>query len=604
MKNLLLALLVLLILVIESVVSATNFPEIDINNYQPAYSTGIYDPTVGDTCSSTVTNKWFTSVNQTCLTLPILDITPTGVDCSGSSGVNPNDSSQYIIRDTGGLAQLNNGTYNQFFLCPGDYSGASDITLTANGTVGTRRWLIQCDGASDVCLTSSTSHPYKDKDIGYEQAQVPAIAIEGDYWVLTGLKCISEKIGDGGPGWCFNVQVTSGDASYNILDRLWVDGSQIDGPDDEEAQTRLVRFFHNSDYSKIQFSVIGPCYPDVNSDHYGIYRRHGSPKRHIVSNEIFDCSDAIQAGTAADSYGGEIVENNDIYYSTYLRMDCGSGGGIQQGETLDQARNVNGDCVCGEEPIDIKAGGVSGDWDYWVNNRIWGGRPYAWAYKPSSTAMTKECGATGAGRGATAINFNDNSAYMYFLGNIISDSQTGIFYGGGGDDGPNRNVTYLEQNLFHGIEVFEDDDGTNTFRHGCIGIGTAEKDSYMFNTCIMETAGTQLFTVGGTNEELEIACNIFIGGGPSEYTYTPTPPYIANNVYVDGADVSDDSNPNPSSGTHTTSAIGLGQYKYYRKLLTGPELITVNGVVPGSNNPDSWKTHCSGYTRRSGYGAN
>lgn len=580
---------------------AATFPLTDANGYRVAYSTPIYDSAAGDTCSSTVTNKWFTSVLQTCLQIPKLDTAPTAVDCLGSSGVNPNDGDQYIIRDTGGFGQLNSSSYDVFFVCPGDYSGAADILLTQDGSSGTRRWMIHCDGPGDACDTSSTSHPYTDESDGYEQALMPAIHIKARWWVLSGLKCVAEKRASGGKNYCFQVSGDDvDDARSNVLDRVRADCSGIDGPQEEEPNHRCVSLWDDSGDSTIQFSAVGPCYPDVDVDNYALYLKNDNLNggRRVIGNELFDCTDNIQQGDGSDDLGGLVVENNDIYFSTYRRVDCDSTGGIQQGESLDDARNVNGNCICAEELVDVKDGGSSDDWDYWMNNRFWGGRAKAWSYKPSSDSLRPECGASGAGGAAASIALNNETRYQHFVGNIMGDSQTGaIFYG----IDPDRESTNWEQNIFHGIEKFHDGPDTNgqEYSHGCIAFSVDAKDSFMFNTCQLE-AGTWTFD---GDADTEVACNIFIGGNGSSGN-SITQAKISNNVYVDGADSSEDSNPSPSAGTHSLASMGFETYRYYRKLLDpdGPELITVPNIVPTATNPDNYQEHCSSYTPLTGYG--
>jgi len=60
----------------------------------------------------------YTAQYEVPLSIPV----PTGsISCVGASSANPNANAEYIIRGTAGWDEINNPSYDKFFVCPGNY---------------------------------------------------------------------------------------------------------------------------------------------------------------------------------------------------------------------------------------------------------------------------------------------------------------------------------------------------------------------------------------------------------------------------------------------------------------------------------------------------
>ena len=109
-------------------------------------------------------------------------------------------------------------------------------------------------------------------------------------------------------------------------------------------------------------------------------------------------------GGGATDYSGTIIDENDIYFTNERYTNC---QGIY---------DPNGDCLAGENTIDIKVGGTFGNPVIISNNRMWG-------VKPLDKTLLGGTGAVGR-----IGNVHLESLYVKFDGNILFDSEKGIIF--------------------------------------------------------------------------------------------------------------------------------------------------------------------------------
>jgi len=399
----------------------------------------------------------------------------------------------------GDWSKLNDPNYSVICLAPGDYTSKGTITLSASGTSNAKRWLRYYTTGTD-----NGEHPV---DMS-ARAIVKQINIPGSHWVV-------HRISVDGSDW--ENYITGTD---NVLDKLLV----------ENTHHNAIDFASNAHRNSIQNSVVRNVLPTPNLDSSCVAK--GDAKSiYVVNNELYNCTDGVQAPQGAYDGGDLIIENNDIYATASYY----SGSNYS----------------CAENAIDLKHGGTPSMLTRVINNRVWG-------MKWNDT----NCGGTGAAGEAIVIHEDGGpSDYVLVQNNIIFDSFYGVTSPNAGSD----HVSIIGNIIFN----ISDPTGTSV----AIGIDKSDRWEVYLNT-IINSGGA--FTTG-TNTDLR--CNLVINSPANGYIGSGT--QIAYNAFYNS----------PTSYTGnaivqpSATAAQTVQHSFWRKLHTGPEQIQIPNAKSSNASP-------------------
>jgi len=450
----------------------------------------------------------------------------------------------------------NNSGDKVFCIQKGDHTSKGPINTNFAGTNGNEKWLIYEDGAG---VEGLQVNPYNQSPAN--RAAVEGLIIDQGYWIVNGLYV------DGNDGY-FDVYV---DANNVVVDNLAVDGQYMGADTDAAA----VKVEDNSENVTVQNSTIFECKLLEGLDTNGVSFPPGSDNIYFVGNEIWDCSDNIITSNAPDTnVSGGVIENNDMYKTSALYIDCAD-------TTWPYTFTPTGNCVCSENYIDLKQGGSStSDPLTIMQNRFWG-------IRPGSQSSGGDCGATGEAQGDGLQFQNSSSDYILVKNNIMEDSQKGVRFATG------ASYNEVTGNVFHDFEEFysgqparvisfEDSSGGKNL----VADNTIANNENVAGMDYVRLAGDSRFDCNAMIDAQNVDGS-FSGSGASSYN----------------AIIGDSASPGGSNQTVETAAnSNLINFTYYRKLITGPELVTVTGIKPTATTP--WLNHCSGWTAPSGYGMN
>lgn len=403
-----------------------------------------------------------------------------------------------IIDEVGDWADINDESLRVFCVKPGDYRGAEPqddanrIELTAAGTEQQRRFIVY-DGPSDA-------HPVNQTD--EERAIVDGFHFTSgaSHWAIVGLKV--DTSGNGGAR-TFPISVRGG-ADYNTLHRILADG-----PGDNFVNSYISRIYGNHTY--IQNSVFRNTLQaddQEGRDRYCI-NIAGSETlgTHIVSNELYDCTDSVQAvdRDEGNDYSGTVIAHNDMFFSPRYYSD---GEGNRDPE-------ASGDWTCGENAVDIKSASHDPDNPFVVvGNRMWG-------YSDSDA----DCGGSGTGKTANAITIHNSgneegatTRYVEVRNNIIFESEGGV--GIGWSEG----VT-LENNL---IERFGHKGADSGFESG-------QGRAFLTHDSSATTVRGNTFVDGvewaRISSPVRVENNVFVDAGSVDFAEFRIDPDVAGNAY-------------------------------------------------------------------------
>ena len=557
----------------------------DVNGYTPTYAASVTIPTPTDNGSG------------------------DGPDCTGASEVNPDASDEYIIKSNAGWAQINNTTYQYFFVCPGDYTSEGTITITQDGTSGNEQYLVwwtdsnydagdnyrgtawemgnDKTGAETCSDPNETLSDYTEiesrctKAAGTlgssDVAKVERILMSNaDYWIIDRL--VFEPDGDNG----FDTDAASNSQNY-VLQRSWFDCAGTGTTGNPECVN-----LRDSQDATLQYNVVAECRPTDNTDNaaFDMSSLSGDDNISIVGNEVFDCGKSgVEHGDQGND-DGHVIENNDFYVTTNLRMGCGSGNawdGTTLPFTSSAAHDANGKCGCYERPgFGTKSGSDTvGDPFRIIHNRAWGGREQGY-----TTSNGQACGGSGAPQGTacsvTRAGGTPAAEFVVLENNIVSDSEVGCtINGAGGGDDPANNT--FRGNFFHDIEDFatqSDYSGSGTAQSSAVFkfISGSDDTQIVYNTIV--NSETQV--IDGSETDFDFSANVMVDVGTVDGGGNPTK--VDYNAYVGAT-----TNPNYSGENNdyddTIANADLQTYCYWRKLQTEREQVCVESVVPTTSSP-------------------
>jgi hypothetical protein len=484
----------------------------------------------------------YTSKNEVSLSIPRPKDSPS---CSGKSQSLGNG--QYIIRGTDFDPAIFNSTiYSQFFVCPGDYRSKGDVKITKSGTKETRRYLV---GYHPSWTLKTKLWDSEIADPTFDQFTLYG----AQWWIVDRIKVKPKTRSSGNIGFEFYPNT---EADHNILNRIECDGREL-GVDDTKNPS-CVYINKRTSYSSVQNSFIHDCQPRHNNDSYGIYIRSSTDHIYIINNELRNCTQQIQVGAENMESPGTTIENNDMYFDTWVRMPC------RTDADWPRDRDPNGRCDCSEGNIDMKSGGSKEEPLLFIYNRVWGNREQGY------DKGTRECGGSGGytGRAIATLNYARNIVVRQ---NILSDSEIGIVNSHGGQE--HRNITF-KNNLIHDIRDFATDRDWDKPRQAKPSAAFVEyrgsKMSFIYNTIVNSD-----YSYRPRGRDAQYKCNLFVnagdklsgnfGGGPRDYNV-----YVGNSI----------SQGEQHKLIYTVPEAHFKRYCYWRRLQTKPELVCVDNVLP------------------------
>lgn len=289
------------------------------------------------------------------------------------------DPSVRLVQTEADWDDINDAAYRVFCVAPGDYRGIGNLYLDADGTSAAPRYVRYYDPSQPT----DERHPVQ--QAASERAIIATVVFaDASYWVFDRLTVTGD----------WEVVRFDAGSEHNVLNRVLVETSAVmvrHGAHDNTVQNSVLRNAPKVPGGDRVCMVLSGS----NNDNDVVI--HGT---RIVNNEIYDCTDGIQAWRVGGSthpidFGGTIIDQNDIYLTDGMYTDCNG--------NLDP----QGDCACAENAIDLKAAGTdSTNYLQVSNNRMWG-------FKPTDTA----CGGTGSGGAASVVHMTAN--YTLYQGNII-----------------------------------------------------------------------------------------------------------------------------------------------------------------------------------------
>lgn len=361
-----------------------------------------------------------------------------------------NQACQQIIGPTDSWSSIN-WSNNVICLAAGDHRSKGTLFINQSGSSSSRKMLRHSS------ITST--HPYKQS--GAQRATLSRIDITNRaYVVIDGLHL--------NPGFSDNAVFIGGTSNNIILNRMFTENTN--------SQQVLVNTPSASDIW-IQNSVMKDC--ATNSDWAAVGFFGGPVRMRVVNNEILGCPKGVY--TQENGAVGAVIENNDMYVPTYMYTDCNG--------VLD----VNGTCALAEIMFGHKSGGTQAEPMIIIHNRAWGTR------RSDPTVG----GGTEGYLVSISNNFDDPSAgtkWTLFRDNILMDAQGGI----------HSYWDFLNNNSFVGNIMYKMRAYNTSVISAAMEGMFMDNSEYYFNTII---DASQWFGSFSNGENQDIRCNVIISAG-------------------------------------------------------------------------------------------
>jgi len=400
-----------------------------INEYQTPIVFG------GDACDPVWTGAY-------CITHPMITGNPV---CSGSSGVNPNASSEYIIRDAAGFARINTGSETVYGVCPGDYSTGS-LAVTRQGASDTDGGLVKIVFYDDAAFDPQRSADDR-RIAGDSIARIPRLRYEAAstgnlYW--GGLTLMRDTVTANSAIYMASGPSTNRQDIY--YDRMDVVCENYNDP--QCTQNR------GADGITFQNGALGDCVMRKLNNNSGWWVHETSSNVRFVGNVAYDCSNIVQTGSNVVNGTGEgmIVEDNDLQYTAARYHTEGSSsywdkyasdGVIPESDT---AFSASGEYVCADGVATFRHGSASAlNPAVYKDNRVWGMR----------SSNNTGCAMFDAERGhAIKLLVRPSNTSIYNNVVIGGDEQLSLAACGGvaGCDGSTYQDIRVWNNFFYNLE--------------------------------------------------------------------------------------------------------------------------------------------------------
>jgi hypothetical protein len=494
----------------------------------------------------------YTYIPQFAPTIPTLPKpTDTPSALPTSSAVNPNASDEYIVYDRAGLVTaLASASYTYIFVAKGeditDGADADSITVTNGGTVGTPRWVIYFDPADLDAV--DTVAPWNDTQAN--RVNMPKLIFSGSsakYWYVVGIST----------GRLDTNQKT--DASYFTSSANNITYYRCNH---ENAQNHC----HNMDATS-SYITIYQCTIHNNNHQYLTTDQHGV-KMDGANQKVINCEFWNNAGDGVQEERGTgtdcIIEDCDFYETVFLNAS-----GQTDSNPNDRQNYI---FSYGQGAIETKKAS---------DTKIYGNRAF---YMRDKYAGDNWSGSVWALSTPADSKFRRDCRW-----NIVHDSSIGNFdYGNGrNEDTTNPSVTGGGHSIVRNIcyDVWD----TNTNVNVYLPISECEVYLNTFVDCVdnlwqnYRFDSSDIANVDVMGNWFQNTGNIINQGnwgttwkfGYNAYSGSYT---TANNVYPVGYEQA------------TPANLNMGDFKYYRKKLTGPEVATIPGIVPTSSTPVAFRT--------------
>lgn len=536
--------------------------------------------TLGWACAASanaaVVDYSYVADNEVDLTIPSISGDP---GCSGSSAENPNDANQYVIRDTGGLSNLDTTSWTEYFLCPGDYTSAGTTTFTRNCSETTPCWLIY------YSPTDPGTHPGTWDWDSSERTHLEDLDPSGASW----WRFVRVQWGMFNPAYTPGSQIPlSGGTGTTIIARCSRPG---------EGSTDIV--YHEivcegtsghamgtgssgaNDRITIQRSVIRHMEIQASTDVVGV-NIMSADDFHVISSELYGWTDALHLETQTSLR--TIFENNDIYIPERMFTDCSS-------STSAPVQDPNGECACFENMLDFKdvgEGDALSDSETVVKgNRI---RNMRFNHDP--------CGASGSNGGMTIsmslasepkykVKFWDNLFWGFDFPSSITENQ-GRLWSDTGDTSANHS--------FIGNLVEHESGGESNHLFPPL------QDTEFFLNTVVNAEWFMRLNDSRTNDtgSLDAMCNTFINV-PTPWVNTnllSASAVVGYNAYINsGSTLESNVDANSDYEQATLANMNFDDLRVEYNLITesaSPPTKTFTQVVPTSSTPQAYLDLCPG----------
>ena len=517
--------------------------------------------------SAAIVDYTYTVANEVTVTPPTATGGPSCAGASAEGGA----ADEYIIRDNAGFAELADVNYEKFFLCPGDYTGAGTTTITRNCSEGTPCWLVYYNA------TDPGTHPGTWAWNSADRTHLTRIDLNGASWwrfvrVQWGLFNPTFTPGaaipkDGAAGTTLIPTCSRPDQGSTdiIFDQILCEGFTSHGMGSKTAGS--------NDRITLKKSVVRFPHIEDNKDSNCI-AIFSSVDFYAISNEVYDCTDAFHLENPGAF--GTIIENNDIYLSSRIWVDCAS-------STTAPVQDNNGECACWENFIDLKDVGdsINDAVTLIAGNRFHGGRE---VHQDATS-----CGGSGGGgqmiqksnaaEDAWRVNIINNMAWDYkSAGGSTNDA---VFWNNVG--GVSRNFSVIGNVM----------DISGAPAKSAMRPGFQDAEIYL-NTVIGAAAWTRYSTGGG--QSTEALCNTLID--VADGIAGATPPAgskIGYNAFIASGAEEEVGFAGTNYEQATLANMNFDDLRINYNLITGsPDQYTFTDIVPSATTPAAYLNLCPG----------
>lgn len=300
--------------------------------------------------------------------------------------VAPGDDLQALVDDP---------AYAVYCLTPGQYG---TLSITRSGTSGTRLELRFYDPANPADTSRAIERPLE------KQAVFNQIDLFADYWTFYGIRMEGIPLETGSPDNIIEVR-----GSYNTIDGIYLTAS---GEPDIRMNGILLTW--SSTHNTVQNSFLtvpnAKPYRDM-----ACVRIGNSAYVTIVNNEMRDCAGdaiAINRGDPDDHRPGIVIEDNELYITPALYVDCTDPSLVPPGYQ----------CSCAENALDVKhtvaETVVDPDPSDWLQVR----KNIMYGFRPAEVT----CGGSGTLSQAIGIPADQRADYAVIEDNIVFDTGIGL----------------------------------------------------------------------------------------------------------------------------------------------------------------------------------
>jgi|GEM_PF-3993065 len=335
---------------------------------------------------------------------------------------NTSNSKVKIISSNADWKDINSSQYNIFCVKPGDYTGAGLISITADGTSSSRRYIRY--------MSSNDGGEAPWNQAADQRAIVEGLHLTGASWWVISRITVTDPDFNSGLRYMLSLRENS---DNNIIANVLVEktpksASYVGKGSDNNT-------FYANVFRTTQISSTESHCMFVNAGTEGDASSLQNVKNlKIIDNEFYNCAgDAIQFWTSnkenpSGDIAGLVVHGNDFYVTPDMYTNCTG------------SFSKSGMCSCSEGALDLKIGVKSSSPStserLVINdNRMWGFRQADSSAKCSSLSDP----------GYAVALHKTESDFADIIGNFIFDSSSGVYTAGSADN------VQVKSNLFYQV---------------------------------------------------------------------------------------------------------------------------------------------------------